>query len=153
MPDKGAIIAAARSWKGVPWRHQGRSRQGVDCVGLVVAVARDLGLHPVDWTAYRRHAADREIVARFRAQLHEVPLAEAQPGDVLLFREQAYPCHAAILSVWHGVPHIIHAHASRRQVVEEPYAGDWPARATHAFQMSDIRDQAPCRGPADGAHS
>jgi cell wall-associated NlpC family hydrolase len=34
------IVSAARSWLGVPWRHQGRTRQGVDCAGLVVLVGR-----------------------------------------------------------------------------------------------------------------
>lgn len=36
--------AAARGWIGVPSRHQGRSRAGVDCIGLVVMAARDCGL-------------------------------------------------------------------------------------------------------------
>ena len=44
MPaDPSAIVAAARTWLGVPWRHQGRTRQGVDCAGLVVLVGRGLG--------------------------------------------------------------------------------------------------------------
>jgi cell wall-associated NlpC family hydrolase len=36
--------AAARGWIGVPSMHQGRSRAGVDCIGLVVMAARDCGL-------------------------------------------------------------------------------------------------------------
>lgn len=37
------FVAAARGWIGVPSRHQGRSRGGVDCIGLVVMAARDCG--------------------------------------------------------------------------------------------------------------
>jgi cell wall-associated NlpC family hydrolase len=52
MPvEPNAIIAAARSWLGVPWRHQGRTRQGVDCAGLVVLVGRGLGLDDYDTSA------------------------------------------------------------------------------------------------------
>jgi cell wall-associated NlpC family hydrolase len=38
------IVAAAATYEGTPWLHQGRSRLGLDCVGLLVAVARDLGV-------------------------------------------------------------------------------------------------------------
>ena len=54
MPaDPDAIIAAARAWLGVPWRHQGRTRQGVDCAGLVVLVGREFGLAAYDTFAFR----------------------------------------------------------------------------------------------------
>ena len=29
------IVAAARDWVGVPYRHQGRTRNGIDCIGLL----------------------------------------------------------------------------------------------------------------------
>ena len=38
------FVAAARSWIGTPWVHQGRARHGVDCIGLVVMAAADCGL-------------------------------------------------------------------------------------------------------------
>lgn len=129
------IVAAARGWLGVPWRHQGRSRRGVDCVGLVVCVARELGHEPEDFTAYARHADTFDFAERFRRALREVPVAEAQPGDVLVFAERAFPCHCAVLSRRHGVPHLIHAHALRRRVIEEPLAGEWPARLRMAFRF------------------
>ena len=50
MVTRTDIVAAARGWLGVPWRHQGRSRAGVDCVGLVVVVCRSLGLSDHDST-------------------------------------------------------------------------------------------------------
>ena len=28
------VVAEARTWIGVKWRHQGRTREGVDCIGL-----------------------------------------------------------------------------------------------------------------------
>lgn len=38
------FIDEARSYLSVPWKHQGRTRRGVDCVGLVVLAARSCGL-------------------------------------------------------------------------------------------------------------
>ena len=61
-----------------------------------------------------------------------------QPGDILIFRDDAYPCHSAIVSEKHGVPHIIHAHASRRMVVEEPIANEWPGRRVFAFRYPGV---------------
>ena len=34
---------AARAYIGVPWQHHGRSRHGLDCVGLLFLASRDIG--------------------------------------------------------------------------------------------------------------
>ena len=34
------IVDAARNWVGVPYRHQGRTRNGIDCVGLLLEGGR-----------------------------------------------------------------------------------------------------------------
>ena len=52
-----AVVAQARTWLGTPWRHQGRSPRGVDCAGLVVLVARALGLADHDVAGYGRHSS------------------------------------------------------------------------------------------------
>lgn len=129
------IVAEARSWLGVPWRHQGRSRAGIDCVGLVVQVARALDLSDYDHTAYGRRAQGQGFVEHFRANMDSVAIPEAGPGDVLVFADQAYPCHCGILSERLDRPHLIHAHVLRRQVIEEPYAGEWLAKIKFAFRF------------------
>jgi cell wall-associated NlpC family hydrolase len=48
--ERSAIVTAARSWLGTPYRHQHRERGvGVDCAGLVIGVARQLGIVPADF--------------------------------------------------------------------------------------------------------
>jgi cell wall-associated NlpC family hydrolase len=133
MPER--IVAEARSWLGVPWRHQGRSRAGIDCVGLVVMVARALELSEHDSTGYGRHAEGQALVAEFRDHMDGIALGAARPGDVLIFAERAYPCHCGILSERLDHPHLVHAHALRRQVIEEPYLGEWPERVKFAFRF------------------
>jgi aryl-alcohol dehydrogenase-like predicted oxidoreductase len=39
----------------------------------------------------------------------------------------------------HGVPHLLHADALRRKVIEEPYAGEWSLKVKLAFRF---REQA-----------
>lgn len=130
-----AIVAEARTWLGVPWRHQGRSRAGVDCAGLVVLVARTLELADHDSTAYGRRAQGQGFVEHFRGHMEGIAVTQARPGDVLVFADQAYPCHCGFLTERLGRPHLLHAHATRRQVIEEPYAGEWPAKIKFAFRF------------------
>lgn len=129
------IVTEARGWLGVPWRHQGRSRSGVDCVGLIVQVARALQLSEYDSTAYSRRPEGQGFVQHFRDHLTAIPIPEAQPGDVLLFADLAYPCHCGLRTTLRGVPHLLHAHALRRKVIEEPFAGEWPDKARFAFRF------------------
>jgi hypothetical protein len=137
---RDAVVACARSWLGVPWRHQGRSRRGIDCAGLVVLVARELGLADHDLAVYGRHSSGLALVDAFRAAMDTVPLPAALPGDVLLLADAAYPCHCGILTELRAVPHLLHAHALRRQVIEEPYLGEWPAKTRLAFRFRGLGD-------------
>ena len=87
-----AVVEAARGWLGTPYVHQASCRgAGCDCLGLLRGVWRDLyGQEPAPVPAYTAdwsetsgeerlwQAARRHLVAR--------PLAEAAPGDVILFR-------------------------------------------------------------------
>jgi cell wall-associated NlpC family hydrolase len=139
MPaEPDAIVVAARTWLGVPWRHQGRTRRGIDCAGLVVLVGRAMGLCDYDTSAYGRRPAGQGFVQHFRACMDGIGIPEARPGDVLVFADAAYPCHCGFLTVKHAQPHLLHAHALRRKVIEEPYAGEWPSKVKLAFRFRGL---------------
>jgi hypothetical protein len=137
------ILTAARAHLGAPFRHQGRSADGMDCVGLLVLVGRTLGYAHRDVTGYSRRATGRGFLEHFHAALDEIPPQSARPGDVLVFVETVYPCHTGILSVVAGtdVPHLIHAHALRGSVLEEPFLGEWPAKLRFAFRFRGIAER------------
>jgi hypothetical protein len=63
MFDRAAIVRAAKSYLGVRFRHQGRDRTGLDCVGLVVRVCNDLGMAVTDTLDYKR-APDAAVFRR-----------------------------------------------------------------------------------------
>ena len=135
-PD--AIQTEARRWLGTPFRHQGRSADGIDCVGLLVMIARALDLPHDDVTGYTRRAKGMGFLEHFHAHLTEIAPAAIAPGDVLVFVEALAPCHTGILSDRLGVPHLIHAHGLRGRVLEEPYLGEWPGKLRFAFRFPQL---------------
>ncbi len=120
--ERTAIIDAARSYIGAPWRHQGRSREsGIDCVGLPLLVGIELGYMDKGLTSanYPRRP-NNTFIPLFREYLDTVIPADQQAGDILVFAESGHPCHCGFLSrTVHGLT-VIHAHAYDRKVLEEP---------------------------------
>ena len=74
MLTADSFIAAARTYIGVPWQHQGRSRHGIDCVGLLVCVAHDLGI-PVDdgGPNYEREPRAHDLARLLRRHCESMP--------------------------------------------------------------------------------
>ncbi|MGG7565659.1 NlpC/P60 family protein [Rhodovulum sp. DZ06] len=137
------IVAAARGWLGTPYQHQASAKgAGADCLGLVRGVWRELrGTEPEtpppytpDWS----EASGREVLFEAAARhLARVPIPEARPGDVLLFRmRRTGPAkHLGILSaVGAGEPRMIHAY-SGRGVVENSLGPSWRRRVAAAFRF------------------
>ena len=121
MPNRDDIVMEARSWLDVKWRHQGRTRNGIDCAGLVILIGKKFGLTDYDTHNYKPRTNGFEFVHHFRDNMDEKKLTEAVSGDVILFRDKAFPCHTGILSDKFGSPHIIHAYAPLLRVVEMPF--------------------------------
>jgi NlpC/P60 family putative phage cell wall peptidase len=138
VPRK-AIVAEARTWLGVPWRHQGwRKETGCDCVGLVRGVghalidasdenpanARFIGYAREPDPALMRAALDLHLVALDRGA--------AEPGDVLWLRFAGEPRHLAILA---GNEYVIHALESVGKVVEHRLDTRWAQRCIAAWRF------------------
>ena len=149
------IIAAARKYVGTPWMHQGRVTS-LDCVGLALAVAEDLGLRDregkpilrVDYMNYARQPRDNFLDAECARRLIARPLAELAPGMLAILR--APLCHAGIVaSVAHnGVPEyltLIHAHAVHK-IAEHRIDEIWRSRIVACFSFP----QAPLAGDLGG---
>lgn len=141
MQKVSDIIAEARSWLWVPWAHQGRTRAGIDCVGLIVLVCRELALvdGDYDYTNYQRRSHGIEFMNEFKTRMKRTALGQAKDGDVMLFRDNAYPCHAAFVASKTGYQTIIHAHAPSRRVVETNLQqGDWLQRRVACFRFKGV---------------
>lgn len=124
----GDIAEVARSFVGVPFHHAARSRHGMDCVGLLVMVARELGIEHTDDVHYPM----RPKRERLHASLKGAGLAQVEgepcPGDVLAFyasESLRVPYHVGILGRSAAGPSLIHAARHPGRVVEITFAGSW----------------------------
>lgn len=137
------IIAVARQWTGTPYQHQASCKHaGCDCLGLVRGVWRELygeepenpPPYPMDWAEGGFEELMRDASRR---HLQEIAVADARPGDVLLFRmaRHAPARHAAILSAENSIIHAYSGHAVR----EEPI-GAWRRRIAYAFRFPEFSD-------------
>lgn len=132
------IVAKAREYLGTPFHHQGRVKKaGIDCIGLLVGVAKELGVFHYDRTDYPRLPDGKSLMAELRKVLDEIKIEEARPGDVLVFwfsRSTRHPQHVGIKTDL-GV---IHTYEKCRRVVEGP-AGKWTKNITHAFRFRGVK--------------
>ena len=127
------VVRAAREWLGTPWHHQGRVKGvGVDCVGVVIGVARDLGLSTFDVTGYARRPAEGEVASG--CWQHLAPVAAAFPGDVLLFEVDGQPQHLGFATDIG----LLHAYAPMRRVVEHRLDDNWRGKIVAAFRLPGV---------------
>lgn len=145
-----------RSFEGVKFLHQGRTRNGVDCVGLITASALELGLHrtaSMEITGYANVPDHRLFTNKLPQYLDEVsynrlqPIRQqAKPGDIFVFwiERRGIPRHLAVYSGIgeHGYDSVIHAYAREpRKVLEmqlEP--GYWNQRLMGIWQVPGLED-------------
>lgn len=113
-PTRAEIVAAAREWQGVPFHHQGRTRAGCDCAGVLIGVARDLEIEVFDLTTYDHDPDERELRRILAANMRAIPIADAQPGSVYLMQFGGRATHLALRTDLG----ILHAYAPVRRVVE-----------------------------------
>lgn len=139
MPTTADVWQAALAYEGAPWRHQGRSRAGLDCLGLIIAVAVDLGLEGaerhlgVESRRYRMLPPNRlaaELLARGMTRA-----AGPDIGRVGLFAQPGtYPIHVGIF----GDGELIHAFAKAGKVVRHGYVAPWPGNLRGVFAYPGV---------------
>ena len=144
MVTRAQVVACSRSFIGVPFRHMGRDRMGLDCIGLPLAVMRELGIPFPDYPDgnYTRRGAGFELVRHCAVHAQGVPIARIQDGDVAVFQEGQIPCHVGIISHRGPATHVIQAlgKTSWMKVVETPMAGEWAGKLRFAFHMPGVED-------------
>ena len=142
--NRAAIVAEARTWVGTPYAHQASAKAlACDCIGLIVGVARTLGIREatdydtaLEVRGYGRQPDPVALLAATDKYLQQIPLAEAEPGDIYLLRFERDPMHFAILSRL-DPPYIIHAVELRGGVVEHRVDHFWRNRIMRAYRYRE----------------
>jgi len=143
-PTRTTVVALARTWLGTPYHHQASLKgAGTDCIGLVRGIWRELyGPEPQPLPAYTRDWAEahgREtLLEAARCHLVEIQPAEAQPGDILIFRwgRTAPAKHCAVLSTPTAMIHALEG-APVSEVSLSPW---WQRHVAGAFRFPGVDD-------------
>lgn len=127
------IVEEARQWLGVKFQHQGRSKFGVDCAGLVICVGQSLGVFDplFNFSDYDRNPNGDYMYFMAQELLDEIQLEEAKEGDILMFKFAYNPQHLGFRTD-NGV---IHSYQAAGEVVEHAIDDVWNKRLFAAFRF------------------
>lgn len=147
MTTAAALIACARRFIGVRFAHQGRTPQGLDCLGLLVLTAQTLGLKiagidvaSLDIPHYGTRPDAQALREKLDQHLTPIALEDVCVGDIVLLKIAGIPQHLALLSDYPlpGELGMIHAYAPAHKVVEHRYDAHWRKETYAAYRMPGI---------------
>ncbi|NJS38767.1 MAG: peptidase [Rhodobacteraceae bacterium] len=144
MSQAERVVHEARQWIGTPYLHQASVKgAGTDCLGLLRGVWRALFAeepeivppYTEDWAEPSRREVLMEAANRW---LVSKRLADAAPGDVLLFRmrEGSIAKHLGIQSETGAVPRFVHAYTGHG-VLESSLSQPWQRRIAARFAFPE----------------
>lgn len=132
------VVTCARGYIGTKWHHQGRVKGvGVDCAGLLICVARDLGLADVKYSNYSRYP-DGTLEAVCTEHMSAIHADDAMPGDVLVFTFDTQAQHLGIVAQYGYQATVVHAYADARRVVENAIDPVWRPRIRGAYRIPGV---------------
>ena len=139
-----AVVLAARGWIGTPYLHQASVKgAGCDCLGLLRGVWREVfGAEPEAVPPYSMDWAEPQgievLLGAARRHLVEKPVADAAPGDVLVFRMRsgAVAKHVGLMGSESSFIHSFSGHG----VVESALTDGWRRRIAGCFGFDERRD-------------
>lgn len=135
-----AVVLAAREWLGTPYVHQASCKgAGCDCLGLLLGLWREFHGHlpapvPAYTSDWSEASGEERLLDAARAHLTEKPIADAAPGDILIFRMRAGAVakHVGLQTQVLPSPRFLHAY-SGRGVCEGALTTPWARRVVARF--------------------
>ena len=151
MATRADIVRKAREYLGTPFQHQGRRKgQALDCVGLILCVADDLGLadkenvlfQRMDYYDYGPQPIGRFVHEECVKRLNQKSVLDIKPGDALTLRIPTDPCHTAIVAEIPGQGlSMIHCYeGGQAKCIEHRIDERWHNRIVGAFEFPGTED-------------
>jgi cell wall-associated NlpC family hydrolase len=128
------FIDHVRTLIDVKYLHGGRSRDGVDCCGVLTVAMSELGIPFVDRQGYSRKA-DGQLIEWMKKSGDIV--TDRRPGDVAVFwfdKETKLPQHVGLLTD----KGMIHAFVHTGKVVEVSWNSFWEKRLLAVFRIPSL---------------
>ena len=119
-------VDRARGWLGTPFHHQGRQNAvGVDCIGLIMGVARELQVSDYEFHGYSIQPCAKTLLAE--VEKHLVRVGKLNEACILLFNIIKEPQHFAMYTGTETNT-IIHAYSGAGKVIEQDFDTVWRRR-------------------------
>lgn len=135
MPTNSAIVAEARKWLGTPFHHEARVLgHGVDCIGLVLAVANAFNMDVPNQTGYARTPEEARLLEGLDIYTHRINACDSQPGDIVVIPVEKKLRHLAILTDIG----IIHAFEPAGMVVEHSINEKWRRMFRRFYRFPEV---------------
>jgi cell wall-associated NlpC family hydrolase len=140
------IVQCARSYIGTRFHHQGRLKRtpshkgGIDCLGLLVGVAREVNIKGrngemlADFDANDYPHQPDTVALRARLSMLLQKVETIMVGDIALFDIDGAPQHMGIISECEGGLGLIHAYAPARAVVEHALDAYWQKKLVGIYR-------------------
>ena len=154
------IEKQARTWLGTKFHHQGRIKKtsthkgGVDCLGLLMGVAKELALksrdeitplHTLDNINYRAFPDSKFLRHQLKTHLYEIPKDKIKAGDIVLMNFDNSPQHLGIISNYPSDKSkevgLIHSYAPAKKVIEHRLDKNWLEKIETAFSIHYSSDK------------
>ena len=131
------VVETARSLVGTKWRHKGRSKHSIDCVGIIVYSFAAAGVEIIDRKHYGREpwkdGLDEVLEKNFCKKLDK---KERRGVDVAIiwFDDMPAPSHIGIIAKHpYGGLSLIHSY-SMQNTVEHFIDDVWYNRISHVYR-------------------
>lgn len=133
--DAEAAVAEARSYLGCKWRHRGRTRYGIDCIGLIVAAVEAGGVPMRDRRDYGREPWSDGLEGAMVERFGQPVAGEWLPGDVAMLRweDRREAGHVGIIGSDPNGLTLIHCH-SMSSVIEHSIDEHWHRLILEVFR-------------------
>jgi hypothetical protein len=143
MTTPAQIVAEARTWIGVPFHHQGYTKVGCDCIGLIAGVGLALGLQGAhewefkpEYHQYTRQPDPRLLIRGCDEFLDRVMFAPML-ADIIVMKFDVEPMHFALVTGLNPV-YVVHALSRLGKVAEHRLDALWGACAFRAYRFRGL---------------
>lgn len=138
------VVAEARKMLGTKFHHQGRlPGVGLDCVGVVVSLAKALGIVVEDVANYSKVTSTRHgqrLTQALENSFYKIPLDDMEPGDIVQFwiDKRGLGTHVGIAMPEQRVLHSL-ADPSINRVVEQRMGKFWYRRIVQVYRIPGVQ--------------
>ena len=141
------LADAAKGYIGTPWHHQGRKKGiGIDCVGLLIGVAKEIGFIVRDREGYPLYPNDVSSMLLEIFDEHKLKRTdEVKKGNILAFcfGKAKFPSHVGVVVEGGEMVHAMNFKSKSMKlytVRQHIYNGPWIGRTHSIWEVPGVID-------------